>query len=138
MKENASQTVTFRKKIAYSAPAYALAIIGIPVYVYMPKFYTDVVGVNVILLGYILFSVRIFDAFTDPIIGYVSDRTRTRFGCRRPYIVLGSIFTALAMIFLFNPPRANPTIETLWFGVFSYTFFSLLDNCNGPLRIPGT
>lgn len=123
MKESVSHTVTFRKKIAYSAPAYALAIIGIPVYVYMPKFYTDVVGVNVILLGYILFSVRIFDAFTDPIIGYISDRTVTRFGRRRPYIVLGSAFTALAMILLFNPPRANPSIETLWFGVFIYVLF---------------
>ncbi len=123
MKDNGSQSVSFRKKIAYAAPAYALAIIGIPVYVYIPKFYTDVVGINVITLGYILFSVRLFDAFTDPVIGYLSDRTRTRFGRRRPYIVLGSVFTALAMIFLFNPPKANPTIETLWFGFFIYALF---------------
>lgn len=123
MKDNGSQNVSFRKKIAYAAPAYALAIIGIPVYVYIPKFYTDVVGINVILLGYILFSVRLFDAFTDPVIGFLSDRTRTRFGRRRPYIVLGSVFTALAMVFLFNPPQANPTIETLWFGFFIYALF---------------
>ena len=64
-------------------------LIGIPVYVYIPKFYTDVVGINVALLGYILFSVRIFDAVTDPLIGYLSDHTNTRFGRRRPYIAGG-------------------------------------------------
>jgi GPH family glycoside/pentoside/hexuronide:cation symporter len=123
MKDRISEKVSFRKKIAYAAPAYALAIIGIPVYVYIPKFYTDVVGINVILLGYILFSVRIFDAVTDPIIGYLSDRTRTRFGRRRPYIALGSFFTAVMIILLFNPPQANSSFETLWFGVFIYALF---------------
>jgi GPH family glycoside/pentoside/hexuronide:cation symporter len=115
--------VPLAKKIAYSAPAYALAVIGIPVYVYIPKFYTDVVGINVILLGYILFSVRIFDAVTDPVLGYLSDRTVTKFGRRRPYIALGSIFVAAAMYFLFNPPHASPSVETVWFGVFIYALF---------------
>lgn len=115
--------VPFWKKIAYAAPAYALAIIGIPVYVYIPKFYTDVVGINVILMGYVLFSVRIFDAVTDPVIGYLSDRTATRFGRRRPYIAAGAVFLSAMMILLFNPPRATPSFETLWFGVFIYALF---------------
>ena len=115
--------VPLAKKIAYSAPAYALAVIGIPVYVYIPKFYTDVVGINVMLLGYILFSVRLFDAVTDPVLGYLSDRTVTKYGRRRPYIALGSIFVALAMFLLFNPPHASPSVETIWFGIFIYTLF---------------
>ena len=123
MSKNYWNKIIFNKKIAYAVPAYSLAIIGIPVYVYMPKFYTDVVGVNVVLMGYILFSVRIFDAFTDPVIGYLSDRTRTRFGRRRPYIAVGSVFVALMMILLFNPPEASPSFETLWFGVFIYALF---------------
>ena len=117
------QKVTFGKKIAYAAPAYALAVVGIPVYVYIPKFYTDVVGINVAMLGYILFSVRIFDAVTDPVLGYLSDRTKTRFGRRRPYIALGSIFIALMMVMLFNPPHATPEVETLWFGISIYLLF---------------
>ncbi|MFO7615363.1 MAG: MFS transporter [Bacteroidales bacterium] len=123
MSSSDSHKVPFFKKLAYALPAYALAIIGIPVYVYIPKFYTDVVGVNVIFLGYILFSVRIFDAVTDPVIGYLSDRTRTRFGRRRPYIAVGSLLTAFMMILLFNPPEATPSFETLWFGVFIYALF---------------
>ncbi len=123
MKAESIQKVPFIMKVAYAAPAYALAVVGIPVYVYLPKFYTDVVGINVVLLGYILFSVRIFDAVTDPVIGYLSDRTKTRFGRRRPYIAIGSIFIAATMVMLFNPPRATPMVETVWFGISIYLLF---------------
>jgi GPH family glycoside/pentoside/hexuronide:cation symporter len=123
MKSQPLQSVPLRRKIAYAAPAYALAVIGIPVYVYIPKFYTDVVGIHVAVLGYILFSVRLFDAVTDPAIGYLSDRTVSRFGRRRPYIALGSFFVAATMFMLFNPPQAGPSVETLWFGVLIYALF---------------
>ncbi|MDH4009625.1 MAG: MFS transporter, partial [Desulfobacterales bacterium] len=83
MKTRHPEHIALGKKIAYSAPAFALAIVGIPVYVYIPKFYTDVVGINIAVLGTLLFSVRIFDAVTDPAIGHLSDRTRTKFGRRR-------------------------------------------------------
>lgn len=65
--------VPLTQKVAYALPAFFLAVVGIPVYVFIPKFYTDVVGVNVTVLGYILFSVRMFDAVTDPALGYLSD-----------------------------------------------------------------
>ncbi len=116
-------SVPLLKKIAYSAPAYSLAVIGIPVYVYIPKFYSDVVGINVVLMGYLLFSVRIFDAITDPVLGYLSDRTVTKYGRRRPYIGLGSFLVAGAMLLLFNPPQAGPVVETVWFGISIYALF---------------
>ena len=105
--------VTLTQKFAYAAPAFALAVVGIPVYVYIPKFYTDVVGINISVLGSLMFSVRIFDALTDPAIGYLSDRTPNRFGRRRPYIALGSILVAVAMFLLFNPPAVSETMETV-------------------------
>ena len=123
MKQKNTEYIALSKKIAYSAPAFALAVVGIPVYVYIPKFYTDVVGINIAALGSLLFSVRIFDAITDPAIGYISDRTRTRFGRRRPYIALGSLFVVLSMVLLFNPPQASPNFETWWFGICIYALF---------------
>lgn len=119
----AEQPVPTLKKIAYAAPALALAVVGIPVYVYIPKFYTDVVGINITVLGYLLFSVRIFDAFTDPALGYLSDKTRTPFGRRRPYIAIGSVFIALALYLLFNPPVGSSAFETAWFGICIYSLF---------------
>ncbi len=115
--------VALTEKIAYATPAFALAVIGIPVYVFIPKFYTDVVGINITILGYLMLSVRIFDAVTDPAIGYISDQTQTRFGRRRPYIALGSILVAIAMFLLFNPPAASASFETVWFGVSIYMLF---------------
>ena len=123
MKTRHTDHIALRKKIAYSAPAFALAVVGIPVYVYIPKFYTDVVGINIAVLGTILFSVRIFDAITDPAIGYISDRTQTRFGRRRPYIAIGSFFIVLSMYLLFNPPQASAYFETWWFGICIYALF---------------
>jgi GPH family glycoside/pentoside/hexuronide:cation symporter len=123
MLQEAGYRVSLGKKIAYAAPAFFLAVVGIPVYVYIPKFYTDVVGVNIAALGYILFSVRLFDAFTDPFLGYLSDRTRTGMGRRRPYIAAGSLFVALTMYLLFNPPRVSPFAETIWFAVSVYALF---------------
>jgi len=115
--------VPLGKKLAYAAPAFALAVVGIPVYVYIPKFYTDVVGVHITVLGYLILVVRLFDAVTDPAIGFLSDRTRTRFGRRRPYIAPASILLALAICALFNPPVASPTFETFWFGISIFSLF---------------
>ena len=123
MVDNKNEPIPYLKKIAYAAPAFALAIVGIPVYVYIPKFYTDVVGINITALGYIMFSVRIFDAVTDPAIGYISDRTKTAFGRRQPYVAAGSILVAISMFLLFNPPAGSPDFETIWFGISIYLLF---------------
>lgn len=117
------KSTPFRVKFAYALPAFALAIIGIPVYVYIPKFYTDVVGIDIVLAGFLLFGVRIFDAVTDPIMGTLSDRTRTRYGRRRPFIMIGSILIAVALAFLFNPPDMSSTFNTLWFAFWIYLLF---------------
>ena len=115
--------ISMAKKFAYATPAFALAVVGIPIYVYIPKFYTDVVGINISVLGYLLFSVRIFDAFTDPALGFLSDKSKTPFGRRRPYIALGSIFIAVFLYLLFNPPAGSPAFETVWFGICIYLLF---------------
>ena len=125
MKTITHKTTPLHKKLAYAAPAYALAVVGIPIYVYIPKFYTDVVGINVAIMGYILLCVRIFDAVTDPAIGFISDQVKTPFGRRRPFIAGGALFLALSMVFLFNPPEASASYSTLWFGasIFALFFF---------------
>jgi len=117
------KSLSVTKKIAYAAPAFALAVVGIPVYVYIPKFYTDVIGVHISALGIILLIVRLFDAVTDPAIGLISDRLNTRFGRRRPFIAVGAVFTAAAILLLFNPPQMNSDAATLWFMVLIFLLF---------------
>ena len=119
----ARNRVPLGNRLAYAAPAFALAVVGIPIYVYIPKFYTDIVGVHIGMLGSIILAVRLFDAVTDPFIGFISDRTKSRFGRRRPYIGIGSILLSAAIFFLFNPPQATLTVETLWFGFWIFALF---------------
>jgi glycoside/pentoside/hexuronide:cation symporter, GPH family len=117
------QTGSLKTRLAYALPAFALAIIGIPVYVYIPKFYTDVVGIDIAVAGALLFGVRLFDAVTDPLMGTLSDRTRSRFGRRRPYMMVGSLLVAIALIFLFNPPETSIIWSTIWFAFWVYALF---------------
>lgn len=111
------------RRMAYAAPAFALAVVGIPVYVYLPKFYTDVVGVGIGTIGSLLLAVRIFDAVTDPLIGAFSDATRTRFGRRRPWMAGATPPLALAILLLFIPPETGPPWAAVWFGGSVFALF---------------
>jgi GPH family glycoside/pentoside/hexuronide:cation symporter len=116
--------LTLGQKAAYAAPAFVLAVVGIPVYVYIPKFYTDVVGVHITALGAILLAVRLFDAVTDPVIGMVSDRMETRFGRRRPMMAAGALLTSVSILLLFNPPEFDAQAHaTAWFLILIFALF---------------
>ena len=119
----AVEKLTWGTKIAYGLPAFALAVVGIPVYVYIPKFYSDVVGVDIAWVGAILLAVRLLDAVTDPMLGVLSDRTRTRMGRRRPFILWGGLCLAAAMFLLFVPPDLNTGQAPVWFGATLFTLF---------------
>lgn len=110
-------------RLAYAAPAFALAVVGIPLYVYIPKFYTDVVGADIALVGFVLLAIRLFDAVSDPLIGALSDRTRSPFGRRRPWIALGVPPLVLGLYFLFTPPALGPEAALLWFGTGMFVVF---------------
>ena len=110
------QSVSLRDKIVYALPGLVLATVGVPLYIYIPKFYTDTVGVSAAAMGGLILVARLLDAVSDPLIGVLSDRTRTRFGRRRPYIGLGSLALAGLLAALYIPPQTNPGLATLWFG----------------------
>ncbi|HYB99530.1 MAG TPA: MFS transporter [Candidatus Limnocylindrales bacterium] len=112
-------------RAAYAAPAFALAAIGIPVYVHLPKFYTDVVGVPVGTLGALLMAARLLDGLLDPTIGALSDATRTRWGRRRPYVIGAAIPLAAALYLLFTPPLGSPALAPWWFGIWLFAVFVL-------------
>jgi GPH family glycoside/pentoside/hexuronide:cation symporter len=108
-------SLPWHQRWSYGLPAFTLAVVGIPVYVHIPKFYTDVVGINIAWVGSILMLARLLDAFSDPLMGIVSDRTRTRMGRRRPFILWGSIGLAAAICLLFAPPRLDGMPVMIWF-----------------------
>jgi glycoside/pentoside/hexuronide:cation symporter, GPH family len=90
--------------IAYGLPALPLALLTLPFYVIVPSFYANA-GVPIALVGQILLAIRLLDAFTDPLAGYLNDRTSTRFGRRRVWFAAGVPLTALAAWMVFDPPE---------------------------------
>ena len=75
-----------------------------PVIVFIPRFYASDMGVSLAVVGAYIFATRIMDVFTDPLMGYISDHTRSRFGKRKPWIALATPIIMLAIYKLFLPP----------------------------------
>jgi GPH family glycoside/pentoside/hexuronide:cation symporter len=71
---------------------------------YLMFFLTDIVGLAPALAGTALLLGKIWDAVTDPAVGYLSDRTRSPWGRRRPYIFYGSLLLFIAMLLMFTSP----------------------------------
>lgn len=93
-----------RTLFAYAVADMPVAFALFPVLVYIPNFYSSEVGIPLALVGTIMLAVRIFDFVNDPLMGYLSDHTRSRFGRRRPWIILATPVLMLAIYNLFLPP----------------------------------
>lgn len=75
-----------------------------PVIVFIPRFYASDVGVPLALVGTYILITRLIDVVTDPLMGYISDHTRSRFGRRRPWVVLSVPILMVSIYQLFMPP----------------------------------
>lgn len=89
--------------IAYGQLVMPLAVIGLPVAVYIPPFYSSTLGLDLAAVGFILMLARISDVVTDPLIGRLSDHTRTRWGRRRPWVAVGVPVMVVSALMLFVP-----------------------------------
>jgi GPH family glycoside/pentoside/hexuronide:cation symporter len=78
-------------------------------------FYIDVVGLNAALAGIIWFIFGLWNAVNDPLMGNISDRTRSRLGRRVPYILFGAIPLGLSFFFLWTPPQGTAGLTALYF-----------------------
>ncbi|WP_339689824.1 MFS transporter [uncultured Parasphingorhabdus sp.] len=72
---------------------------------YYPAFMSTVLGQSPELAGYLLMGSKLFDAFVDVMIGVASDRTRSRWGRRKPFLLLGALLSAISFLMLFAPPE---------------------------------
>ncbi|MDR3167661.1 MAG: MFS transporter [Treponema sp.] len=79
------------------------------------KYLTDIVGLAAALAGMAVMVGKLWDAVTDPVMGYISDRTHSRWGRRRPYLLFGALPMMLTMwLFFTSPEIENPLALTLW------------------------
>jgi GPH family glycoside/pentoside/hexuronide:cation symporter len=85
-------------------------------------FYTDVLGISASVAGTIYMAALVWDATIDPVVGWVADRTRTRLGRYRPYLLFGAPILALAYAAMFLPP-AMPDVTSLWLVTLTHLAF---------------
>ncbi|MCH2075614.1 MAG: MFS transporter [Rhodobacteraceae bacterium] len=103
---------------------WGLADMGIVVFVIVKQllvlaFLTSYLGVAPALAGAIATGVLLFDMITDPAIGYLSDKTNSRFGRRYPWMITGAVVLALGTYLMFAVPAGQtPTFNALWFTGF--------------------
>ncbi len=113
---------------SYAAPATPLALVGLPMAVYLPAIYADPDGFGLALglVGLIITLSRFTDVITDPIIGFLSDRLKTKWGRRKPFILLGTPIYAAGIWLLFVPVITfrDVTFLGLTFNIgYPYLFF---------------
>ena len=101
MKES---NLSLKARLGYGIGDTAICLYWSGVGLYLLYFYTDVVGISPALAGTIYLIGMMWDALTDPYMGYIAERTRTRWGVYRPYLLFGNIPLALSFVLLFWIP----------------------------------
>ncbi|WOJ92699.1 MFS transporter [Congregibacter variabilis] len=99
-----SQIPTLWVLIAYGSLAFPLAGAFIALQVIVPTYYAQSLGLSLSAIGGILLAARLWDLFTDPVVGYLSDRTPARWGRRKAWVVGSAPLIAASVWLLFNPP----------------------------------
>ena len=105
---------------AFASIAVPVAGAGLPLALFVPQLYATEFGLSLTTIGLIFFLGRFWDVAADPIVGTLSDRTRTRFGRRRPWIAAGALLFWLASALLFFPPAALVTPAYLAITLFLF------------------
>lgn len=102
----------------YSLPRVGFGIMGLLFGTYLMKFSTDVLFIAPAAMGAIIAASRLWDAVSDPVAGYLSDRSRSRFGRRRIWMYWSAVPVGLGMIMIWSPPAGlEGLLLIVWMGL---------------------
>lgn len=108
------QKLGFKGMVGFTVGDYAFNLYWQSVSLFLLFFYTDAVGLSAGVAGLIYMIASIFDAVIDPLMGAIADRTRTRWGRYRPYILFGCPFVGLAFLLLYYRPPLEGAGLAIW------------------------
>lgn len=119
-----SEKIKLKEKISYGGGSFGLGILTVLSSMYLMYFYTDVVGLTVGSVGIIMMIAGIVDAVSDLIMGIIIDKTNTRWGKARPYLLFMTIPFAISGILLFYSPDLSQTGKFIY-ALVTYSVFTL-------------
>ncbi len=111
----------------YGVANLPTSIVGLPIALYIPTFYSRDLGLSLAFVGVIIALSRLTDVFTDPMIGIFSDKWKTRFGRRKPWMFVGTPLMMVSLWMLFVPPRDVSTLYLFVWISLLYLSFTLVD-----------
>src|SRR5262245_25066871 len=107
---DSTQKLSFVEKAGYSAADAAANFVFMTMILFQTSpFYTEVFGISAVAAGYILLAARLWDAFADPIVGVLADRTNTRWGKFRPWVLFTAILWCVVMVLAYTTPKGYST-----------------------------
>ena len=129
---NGMQRLSAAEKFGYGLGDLASNIVFQVVINFMMYFYTDVFGIGAAAVGTLMLVVRLFDAVTDPLMGGIADRTRTRWGRYRPYLVWVAVPYGILAVMTFTTPDLSDSGKL----VYAYVTYALLMTAYTAINIP--
>jgi glycoside/pentoside/hexuronide:cation symporter, GPH family len=129
---NGIQKLGLGEKIGYGFGDLASCLFWQTIMVYLLYFYTDVFGLTAKAAGWMFFVSRVSDAFFDVVIGMTADRTRSRWGKFRPYILWGAIPLAVSAVLAFSTPAFADIGKLIYAYVTFIAFMFLYSTVNIP------
>ncbi len=120
------RNLTIGKYIAYGFPALPIAAFSVPIYIYVPPFYAQELGISLAAIGAVLTLARIIDALSWPVIGILSDNLDSRWGRRKPWIAISAPFILAAALMLCIPPPGSGSWYLFAWSVVIYIASSAL------------
>lgn len=121
---NDKDTISFIKKFIYGLGAFVNNLLGAAMSTMVIVLNLGL-GMNPALVGMLGALPRLIDAFTDPLMGYISDHTKSKWGRRRPYIFIGAIVSAIVFVMLWQLPREQSEDFYFWFFLIGSIIFYL-------------
>lgn len=118
---------SFWQLIFFGILTTPLAMSGLVLVMFLPTFYAVEMGLGLTAVGAIFAFGRIFDVVTDPLIGNLSDETRSRWGARRPWIVIGVPLYGLAVWMLLSPPEGAGLVYLAVVSAAFFLFYTMVD-----------
>lgn len=113
-----------KEKIAYGLGDTASNLIFQTLMIYVTYYYTDMVGLDPGFVAAMFLGVRVLDAVTDPVMGALADKTRSRFGAYRPYLLYLCVPFGIVSVLAFTTPDFDDTGKQLW-ALVTYTALML-------------
>ncbi len=111
--------------LIYSSPVLGVFMAGMLVNFYLLKFSTDVLLIAPATIGFLLLAARVWDAVTDPAAGWLSDRTNTRLGRRRPWFLGSALPLGCSIVMLWSPPESlTGSSLAFWIGAAILLFYT--------------